>query len=387
MAEAPAALGAEVARFTGRAAILAPGVTWIEGRIEAGEARLRVGRLLLEGAPADLLPLAATLAETLPLLPARASLHEAALALAEGRAPRARRAGPAELGGARTVEQALCAALGHLLEVLLAESAHCTLAAGPRGVHQSRVALRRLRSLLRIFRPVVDGPEWRAWDGGLKHAAAALGEARDWDVFLSGLGEAAFEALDRDARLKRMLGAAGREREAAYARVAALLDGPDFRAALWSGVALLALRPSAPPDAPLAPFAAEVLRRRWRRLRRAGAVMEELDAGALHEMRLDAKRLRYAAEPFAPLWPGRAARRFNKRLAALQEALGLANDAVVARGLADRLQGRGAGGFALGAVAGFAVGRAEGSRRAALEAWEELRREGPFWKRTAEEMD
>lgn len=375
----------EIARFQGRAAALAPGITWIEGRIEAGEASLRVARLVLEGPPADVLALAADLATTLPLLPARMSLHEMALALAEGREPRPRRSGPADLGGARSVEQALCAALGHLLEVVLAESARCTLAAGPRGVHQSRVALRRLRSLLRIFRPVVDGPEWREWDGQLKHAAAVLGEARDWDVFLAGLGEAAFEALGRDPRLKRMLGAAGREREAAYGRVAALLHGPDFRAAIWSGVGLLALRPSAPPDAPLGPFATGVLRRRWRRLRRVGEVMEGLDATALHEMRLDAKRLRYAAEPFAALWRSKAARRFNKRLAGLQEALGLANDAVVAQGLAERLAGKGAGGFALGAVAGFAVGRAEGSRLAALEAWGDLHKAGPFWKHPPDE--
>lgn len=378
---------AEVARFTGRMTSPLPGLTWIEGRIVAGEAVRRVGRLVLEGPAAEVLSQAATLAETLPLLPARASLDELALALAEGRAPRPRRAGPAALGQARTVEEALRAAIGHLLEVLLAESAHCTLEAGPRGVHQSRVALRRLRSLLRIFRPVVDGPEWRDWDAQLKEAAAILGGARDWDVFLGGLGEAAFQALDRDPRMKRMLAAAGRERALAYEQVADLLEGPLFRGAIWSGVGLLALRPAAPPDAPLRPFAAEVLRKRWKRLRRAGAQMKELDAEALHEMRLDAKRLRYAAEPFAAIWPGKAPRRFNRRLAALQEALGLANDAVVARDLAARLEGKGAGGFALGAVSGFAAGRAEGSRLAALEAWARLRKAGRFWSRPENECE
>jgi hypothetical protein len=72
-------------------------------------------------------------------------------------------------------------------------------------------------------------------------------------------------------------------------------------------------------------------------------------------------------------------------LAALQEALGLANDAVVARTLAARLAGRGAGEFAIGTVTGFAAGRAEGSRVAALAAWEELRRAGRFWNDTETE--
>lgn len=376
----PGAGFTEVARFSGRSLALGPQARWIEGRITAGEASLRVARLVLAGPVAETLGLAAQLAETLPLLPARASLHETALALAEGRATRPRRAGPAALGGARHVEEALVAAAGHLLEVLLAESAHCSLAAGPRGVHQSRVALRRLRSSLRIFRPMVDGPEWRSWDARLKAVADVLGGARDWDVFLDGLGAAAHAALDHDPRLKRMLAAAGRERAAAYAAVEAMLAGPEFRAAVWSGLALLALRPAAPPEAPLAPFAAEVLGRRWKRLRRAGREMAALDDAALHEMRLDAKRLRYAAEPFGALWPGRGARRFNRRLAALQEALGLANDAVVARTLAARLAGKGAGGFALGAVSGFAAGRAAGCREAALAAWKRLGDAKRFWK-------
>jgi CHAD domain-containing protein len=371
----------EIARFSGRRARLAPGLDWIEGRITTPQGRTqRSTRLLAEGEAAGLLALCAEIARSLPLLPARVGLAEEALALAEGRAPRPRRSGPPSLAGAETVEAALRAALGHLLEVLLAESALCRLEAGPRGVHQGRVALRRMRSLLRIFRPAVDGPDWRAFDAALKGLAASLGAARDWDVFLEGIAAGALEALGGDARLRRLVGAAGRERAAAYAAVAAMLEGPDFRQALWLGLALLLLRPADAPEQPLAPFAAEVLRRRWKRLKKAGKRMEALGPEALHEMRLDAKRLRYAAEPFAALWPGKAARRFNRRLAALQDALGLANDAVVARGLAARLAGRGAGEFAIGAVTGFAAGRAEGSRLAAIAAWEELRRSRRFWK-------
>ena len=369
-----------LARFTGRRATLAPGVTWIEGRLEAGGQALRVARLVLEGEPASILPLAAELAETLPLLPAPHSLDEAALALAEGRAPRPRRQGPASLAGAATTHAALRAALAHLLEVILAEAPACSLAAGPRGVHQTRVALRRLRSLLRIFRPVLEGPAWREWDAELRDVAQALGAARDWDVFLTGIGPGTLAALEGEPRVKRLLAAAGREREAAYAALGQFLASPGFRAAILHGMRLGLLHPPPLPDPPLAPFAAGVLRKRWKRLKRAGAAMEELDATALHEMRLDAKRLRYAAEPFAALWPSRAARRFTRRLAELQEALGLANDATVAGQLARRLAGRGAGGFAIGTVTGFAAGRAEGSRIAALAAWKGLRKAGPFWK-------
>ncbi len=369
-----------IARFTGRRALLAEGVTWLEGRIEAGGARLRIARLFLEGEPEAILPLAAELAGTLPLLPAHHGLAEAALALAESRPPRPRRGGPPSLAGAGTVEAACITALAHLQDVLLAETPGCRPGLGPRGVHQSRVAIRRMRSLLKLFRPVVDGPAWREWDSQLRDLAQALGMARDWDVFLMGIGPGTLAALEGDARIRRLLGAAGRERDAAYAALGVLLDSAEFRRTIWLGLQLVVLRPGGAAEQPLGPFAATLLRKRWKRLKRAGAAMEELDSTALHEMRLDAKRLRYAAEPFAALWPGRAARRFTRRLADLQEALGLANDATVARGLAARLAGRGAGGFAIGTITGFAAGRAEGSRIAAIAAWKALRKAGPFWK-------
>lgn len=378
----PAAL--PVARFVGRRAKLAEGVTWVEGRIEVPGggpgARRRVGRLILEGEPAEVLRLATELARTLPLLPACVPLAEEALALAEGRAPRPRRSGPPSLAGAEEVEHAFLAALAHLQDVLLAETPQCRLEAGPRGVHQSRVAIRRLRSILKLFRPVVDGPDWRVWDAQLGDLARALGAARDWDVFLGGIGAGTLAALDGDIRLKRLLRAAERERDAAYVALGRVLAGPDFRATIWLGLQLALIRPRDVPERPLAPFAAELLRKRWRRLKRAGSAMTGLDANALHEMRLDAKRLRYAAEPFSALWPGRASKRFTRRLAELQEALGLANDATVARHLAARLAGRGAGGFAIGTVAGFAAGRAEGSRIASIVAWKALKKAGPFWK-------
>ncbi|WP_421990266.1 CHAD domain-containing protein [Roseococcus sp.] len=376
----PDAAALPVARFVGRRTVLAEGVTWLEGRIEAAGARRRIGRLMLEGDAPEMLRLAATLARSLPLLPAGASLAEEALAMAEDREPRPRRSGPPSLAGAEAVEPAFLAALAHLQDVLLAETPQCRLEKGPRGVHQSRVAIRRLRSILKLFRPVVDGPDWRVWDAQLGDLARALGSARDWDVFLDGIGPGTLAALDGDIRLKRLLRTAMREREAAYVALGRLLAGEGFRGTIWLGLQLALIRPSNVPDQPLAPFAAGLLRKRWRRLKRAGAAMTGLDADALHDMRLDAKRLRYAAEPFSALWPGRASRRFTRRLADLQEALGLANDATVARQLAARLAGRGAGGFAIGTVTGFAAGRAEGSRIASIAAWKALKKSGPFWK-------
>ncbi|MEI6162615.1 MAG: hypothetical protein WCP77_22525, partial [Roseococcus sp.] len=135
----PDLAAAPIARFVGRRATLAAGVTWLEGRMEAGRQRQRIGRLFLAGEAPEMLTLAAELAASLPLLPARFGLAEAALALAESRPPRPRRGGPPDLAGAETVETAFVAALAHLQDVILAETPGCRLGAGPRGVHQSRV--------------------------------------------------------------------------------------------------------------------------------------------------------------------------------------------------------------------------------------------------------
>ena len=90
--------------------------------------------------------------------------------------------------------------------------------------------------------------------------------------------------------------------------------------------------------------------------------------------------MRYAAEVFAPLWPGKPARRFVRGLAALQEALGRANDASVARGLVASLGGPGASGsWAAGVVEGWALARVGRVRAKAMARWEALLRLDPFW--------
>ncbi|MBK1659709.1 CHAD domain-containing protein, partial [Paracraurococcus ruber] len=283
------------------------------------------------------------------------------------------------------------AGLGHLLEVMLHHAPACRLGAGPEGVHQTRVALRRLRSVLKVFRPAAGCPALAAFDAGLKALADRLGPARDWDVFLAGLGAQVAEAMPGDKRLAALLKAAEAKRSAAYAALRAELDGPGFRRLVLAGLGLLLRRPwrqeaedpagrGARLEEALPEFAAALLDKRWHRLCTEGEGIEEHSAEALHELRLDAKRLRYATELFAPLWPGKHTRRFQKRLAALQEALGIANDTAVARSLVASL-GAGVPAWAVGAVEGFASARVGAARDAALEAWDDLMVAGPSWTR------
>ena len=325
------------------------------------------GALRLRGesaAAGDISALGAALARQLPAQP---------VLRGEGGRPPA--AGQTEIGAA------LAAALRDGLSQLALHGPTCRADAPPTGVHQARVALRRMRSVLKLCRSALDGrlpgdDPLAICDANLKLLADALGPARDLDVFVAGLGRVLSETLPDEPRLVPLHRRAAAARLSAYGALPPLLAGPSLRAVLWQAAALIEMLEAMPLRRDLHDFATRVLGKRHRRLRRAGADIETLPPAQLHALRLDGKRLRYAAEWLAPLWEAPAPRRYLRRLARLQEALGLANDAEVARGLVRQL---GARGWALGLAEGLALGSAAGSRDAALSAWSKWRKAPRFW--------
>jgi CHAD domain-containing protein len=362
----------------------------LRGRLGAGTAEAPVARLVLAGPAPAVLETMQALAAAMPAAPPRLSLAEAGRALATGEPGRPRRLGAPRLDPDLDVEAALVLALGHLAEVMLWHAPAAQAGTTPEGVHQMRVALRRLRSLLRVFRPACDGPSLRRFDGGLKELAGLLGPARDWDVWLGGLGAEIAEALPDEPRIAALLHAARGRREAAYAALRPVLAGTLPGQLAWEAVALATTRPwreEAPEDAaaerravPLARFAETVLDRRWRRIAEAGETIADLPDAEFHELRIEAKRMRYAAELFAPLWGRKRGRRFLGSLAEVQDAFGLANDAVVARALLRGLAGqRGRLAWAGGLAEGWALARARRARRRASRAWMALVDTETFW--------
>ena len=99
----------------------------------------------------------------------------------------------------------------------------------------------------------------------------------------------------------------------------------------------------------------------------------------VHALRIAAKKLRYATEFFAPLFPGKRARAYRKALAALQDELGAFNDAAVAPRVAAALAGPTSA--ATVAIEAWAAGRAGASTRELERAWSAFERTAPFWKR------
>lgn len=355
-------------------------LTLLQGRLHGPTAGPDLCRLTLESADSSLYALVTTLAASVQAEVPQASLAAEANILA-GRPAPPRALGAATLSPSQDIGDALAHVLQHLGGVVLHWAARIPAMDGPEPVHQMRVATRRLRSALAVFRRAVPSPDLTALAAPTKDLATRLGAARDWDVFLGGTGAAIARAFADDPRLRALLRAAHRARTAAYTALFAELAAPGFRT-LTLALAAAPLRPWDDTPAlhePTGPFAAESLARRLRHVRHAGRGIADLPVAGLHELRKDCKRLRYTAEMFAPLFPEHAVRRFTRRLAALQEELGLLNDGAAVAGLLAQL-GRHERGYAAGLATGLATA-ATGPARARIEVrWRRFRAADPFWE-------
>jgi triphosphatase len=359
----------------------------LTGRLRAASGEHPVCRVRLTGGAAT--SVALLIAATLPLLPPTGTLAAEALATA-GRAVPGRALGVPVLTPALGVSEAFARIVGHLLGVLLYHAPAAAEGAEPEAVHQMRVALRRLRSAWQLFRDAAACPALDAAKPALRVLARHLGPARDWDVFTTITLPAVAASLPDEGALRRLGAAAGRRRRESHAALRHYLAGPDFREVTIRLAALAALRPweshaesgaeeqSASLAQPLADFAAHALARRLARVEETGEAIATLGREELHALRIHLKRLRYTAEFFAPLYPARAARRFIRRLARMQDRLGQINDQTVAEGLLAQLDGARRG-YPAGLVRGFlAAGEARARKRLA-RAWARFRKLDPFW--------
>jgi CHAD domain-containing protein len=199
------------------------------------------------------------------------------------------------------------------------------------GLHQMRVAARRLRSDLRTFGPLVDS----AWAGGLRDElqwlGGLLGEVRDLDVQLEALKAIAADLL-RD--LSPLVDDMGERRDAARARLLQALRTDRYLTLLdrlVDGIRdpLVTSKADAPCAEALPPLLADA----WRRLRRRAQAVHSSDPDErYHAVRIAAKRVRYAAEAIAPAIGRRSgkAQKIADRAGDLQDLLGRLQDGVVA---------------------------------------------------------
>jgi CHAD domain-containing protein len=217
-------------------------------------------------------------------------------------------------------------------ERLFRHEAAVRLGEDPEAVHQARVATRRLRSTLRTFRSLLE-PDWtRRLRDELKWLADLLGAVRDADVLLARF-EGHLAALPQaDAAAgRRLLRRLTRRRAADHRRLLQAMGQPRYATLLDDLVAAAgapALLPGA--DQPAAEVMPPLVAKPWRRLRKTvRAAGDDPTDDELHQIRIRAKRARYAAEAVEPVI-GKPAERFADAAADLQDVLGDHHDAVVA---------------------------------------------------------
>lgn len=339
---------------------------------------------LLSGNPARMLDVALELCEAYDARPGHATKAQRGYALARpALRPRPKKAAGVELSAETSVGGAFGSIIGSALEHLFANEAP-TLAGEAEGVHQTRVAMRRVRAALRAFKSALPYDKRKAFNGEFRWFQQRLSPARDWQVFLSEtLPKIAAAAPVEDAAAGRLRRVARAERRRALGDVAGFLRSRRYARLLlqferW--LASLGNDPGEVFERPVGPFAKTALRKTWRYFLEDSRPLSRLPYGDLHEVRKRGKKARYATQFFSSLWTGPDARPFMKLMARLQDDLGSANDAVAARRVLAAVPPGKLDPAAAGIVADWSRDRVAECVRRAQPRLRNLRRTRPFWE-------
>jgi CHAD domain-containing protein len=254
-----------------------------------------------------------------------------------------------------------------------------------------RVGVRRLRSALGLARSCAGPGEVEPLLEDLRWLGQVLGAARDLDVLLDRVLDPLASREGSDPALRRLRDVGLEARAEVQARVLEALGSPRFaRLGLALGRWLAREREREEGDAgaelrqPAREWAAILLERRHRKARRLGRRLGEASSRERHRLRIQTKKLRYAAEFFRSLHPGERAQRYIARLADLQDVLGELNDAATADrllgALVSRLEPAPLYYHAAGFASGWQAHDAERRGRRLLKLWKAFEGATPFWR-------
>ena len=360
------------------------------GYVQAGRRRSTIYEIEIElsvGHARPVFDLAQALASDLPLTLAPLSKAERGYRLIEQRPASPRRARSVPLGADTGVAQALAAIASDCLAQIGGNADGVGIGADTEFLHQMRIGVRRLRSLIRLARGVgAELPDPLAVE--LRWLAASLGPARDWDVFTDEVLPPIAHSFRARRELTSIRIRAARRRAQHRASAQAAVASPRFLQlllALGAFFADMAETDAAPEGpAPAMPFAIELLGAREQKLRKLGKRLPTATSGERHAVRIAAKKLRYAAEFFSPLFPERRARIYVRSLSRLQTSLGVLNDVATAEGLLAELAPPDATSnprvaHAAGLARGWIAASQASSVGAVDKAWRAFARRKPFW--------
>jgi CHAD domain-containing protein len=212
------------------------------------------------------------------------------------------------------------------VQALRAHEAGARAGRDPEHLHEMRVAVRRLRAILRASRDLFDARWVERLRSELDWLGGRLGLVRDLDILDAYLRPrlAALESAEHRAG-QRVLRRLSADRARAQADLNAALDNPRYPRILEQLETFLSRPPASASDVSLPDVAAT----EWKRLRKAVQKLPgRPSADDLHAVRIKVKRARYAAE-LARAAAGERGKRFINQAKKLQDILGDLQDAVV----------------------------------------------------------
>ena len=364
-------------------------VVFDEGRIITDGASAPVSEMELELKTGDahaLYRLALELLASAPLALEVASKAERGFRLHTGEPPRASKAADVNIDSNASSAETFKHVVGSVLVHMLANMGAAEQA-DAEGVHQMRVAVRRLRAALALFKPQLHPVTVGRFNDELRRVGDIFGKARDWDVFVLETLPAAEKDAPEPACLGPLREAAETKRVAAHRGVCAELDTPVFARLVLGIAGWIAdgandapLGGDAALNAPIAGVAAQLLGRMWRKVAKRGRHMDHASREQLHALRKAIKKLRYSVEFLAWLYPHKQVKAYLRLCKDLQELLGTVNDAAVTPALSGQLRGAGEElAPAICMLTDWATTRGEKARRHVSKPWHELRSADPFW--------
>jgi triphosphatase len=246
------------------------------------------------------------------------------------------------------------------------------------GLHQLRVALRRLNVALASFGRSPAQKELRARS---KAFATALAPAREYDVFLSELFDPVVAELGARTGFTLLRQRAENAREAAWNTALAELKSPAFAQFRKDLAALPHVLPG-----PLKSVAPRLMETHRKRVKKRGHSLKEMVPRECHRLRIALKKLRYAAEFVAPLYGRKRVKRYLDQVETLQDLLGRLNDRAEVRAVLGRLTMKEADAtveadvsFAVGLILGWHRAGSDRLSKKTQTCWARFKDAEPFW--------
>lgn len=309
------------------------------GEIRAGKSVHTISELELElksGEPLQLFRLALALLDIVPLEIEATSKAEYGYRLHAPVKEHVNKAQTPKLAAHTAVRDALQEMIWSCLFHLQANVSGALKKADDEYLHQVRIALRRLRVVLSMTAKHRGDKELEALRALIAELGSALGQSREWDVFVAQT----LPAMPQNRHSKAIARQSEKLREHHHQRVQTALQNGDFQRLLlrfgawmngeyWQHTANIK---------DLSHFAQKILQKRCRKVARLGACLHhKAEAQQLHALRIACKNLRYSAELLGALYATDKTKPYLSALAKLQDKLGMFNDHAVALRLLDEL--------------------------------------------------